>query len=45
LAEPLIRKARRDDLPALADIERDADKLFLQMRDLNISSRKISTKS
>jgi N-acetylglutamate synthase-like GNAT family acetyltransferase len=30
LAEPLIRKARRDDLPALGDIERDADKLFLQ---------------
>jgi GNAT superfamily N-acetyltransferase len=30
LAEPLIRKARREDLPALADIERDADRLFLQ---------------
>jgi N-acetylglutamate synthase-like GNAT family acetyltransferase len=30
LNEPLIRKARLDDLPALTDIERDADKLFLQ---------------
>ena len=26
----MIRKARLDDLPALAEIERDADKLFLQ---------------
>jgi len=30
LSEPLIRKARLDDLPVLADIERDADQLFLQ---------------
>jgi N-acetylglutamate synthase-like GNAT family acetyltransferase len=30
LADLLIRKARLDDLPALAGIERDADQLFLQ---------------
>lgn len=28
--KPLIRKARLDDLPVLAGIERDADQLFLQ---------------
>ena len=30
MSDPVIRKARRNDLPALGDIERDADKLFLQ---------------
>ena len=30
MGEALIRKAKLADLPALAEIERDADKLFLQ---------------
>lgn len=30
MSATLIRKARLDDLPVLADIERDADQLFLQ---------------